>query len=198
MAQKINARTLVMMTVAVLLVAATAYDYTRRSAEKNNPAQLATEPKKTPAFSISRTEQLAREAAELDYFIAHANQVRNRYQSVAVPYAESISTFATLYSAGESPADIARQRIPQLLSKEVAIKELVIAQANTGDKGATVLTATLALSSNDSKAFENALLTLGNAANGMVWKTLNMVANKEQHTLSASGQLALLMIEQAE
>lgn len=198
MAQKANARTLALAVAAVLLAAVTAYDYTRQPAEKIDPGQLATEPEKTAAVTVSRTAQLAGEAAELDYFIAHASQVRERYQSIAVPYAESIATFVTLYSAGESPADIARQRITQLLPKGVEMKELLVAQANHGDKGAAALTATLVLSGSDSKAFENTLLTLGNAANGIVWKTLNVVANKEQHTLRASGQLSLLMVEQVE
>lgn len=198
MAQKINVRILALAVVAALLVAATVYDYTRQPANKSGSGQPATEPEKAAAVTESRTAQLVREAVELNYFIAHANQVKERYQSVAVPYAESVATFVTLYPAGESPADAARQRIPQLLPKGVEIKELMIAQANPGDKGVTGLTATLVLNGSDSKAFEDALLTLGNAANGMVWKTLNMVANKEQRTLNASGQLSLLMIEQAE
>jgi hypothetical protein len=198
MVQKPNARILVLAVVAMLLVAVTIYDYTRRPGEKNEPGPLAMESEKAATIAVSRITQLSREAVELDYFIAHANQVRERYQSIAAPYAESVATFVTLYSAGESISDIVRQRIPQLLPKGVEIKELMIAEANPDGKGATALTATLVLNGSDSKAFEDSLLVLGNAANGMVWKTLNVVANKEQRTLRASGQLSLLMVEQAE
>lgn len=181
--------------VALLLVGATVYDYTRGSGARTSAP--ATAGQQTDART-GRVALLAREAAELRHFIAHAPQVRARYHAIAVAYAESVATFATLYPAGVSPAGIAKKRVAGLLPENVEISDLMIAQTNPNDKGATWLTATLALSSSDSEAFEKAILALGDAANGIVWKGVSIAGDAEHRTLRASGQLAMLMVEQAE
>lgn len=199
MPPKVNARTAVLAVVALLLVGATVYDYTRSPGVGSSDNELEpTTAGRQAGTETDRVTLLAREVVELKYFLAHAPQVRARYQTIAVPYAESVATFATLYSAGEDPAEIAKKRIAGLLPKNVEMSDLMIAQANANEKGVTWLTATLVLSGNDSAAFEQAILTLGDAANGTVWKGMTIAGDAEHRTLRASGQLALLMIEQVE
>jgi hypothetical protein len=199
MPPKVNTRTTVLAVVALLLVGTTLYDYTRSPGAGSSDKEL--EPATAGRQAGTRADRvtlLAREAAELKYFLAHAPQVRARYQTIAVPYAESVATFATLYSAGENPAEIAKKRIAGLLPKNVEMSDLLIARTNVNEKGATWFDATLVLSGSDSDAFEQAVLTLGDATNGTVWKGMTLVVDTEHRTLRASGQLALLMIEQVE
>jgi hypothetical protein len=196
---KLNTRTAVLAIVALLLVGVTVYDYTRSpgtgsSGEELEPATAG----RQAGGRMDRVTMLAREAAELKYFLAHASQVRARYKVIAVPYAESVATFATLYPAGENPAEIAKKRIAGLLPKNVEMSDLLIAQTSVNEKGATWLSATLVLSGSDSDAFEQAVLTLGDAANGTIWKGITVAGDAEHRTLRASGQLSLLMIEQVE
>ena len=199
MPDKINTRTAVLFAIALLLAGATVYDYTGGSGTGSHDNEY------VPAgagrhvgVQTNRVALLAREAAELKHFLAYAPQVRARYHAIAVPYAESVATFATLYSAGETPAEIAKKRVAGLLPKNVEMSDLMIAQANPGDKGAIWLTASIVLSSSDSDAFEKAILVLGDAANGTIWKGVTIAGDTEHHTLRASGQLALLMVEQVE
>lgn len=199
MPPKVNTRTVVLAVVALLLVGATVYDYTKNSETGSSDNELEPTPAGRHAGTrTNRVSLLAKEAAELKYFLEHAPQVRTRYKTIAVPYAESVATFATLYLAGEQPAEIAKKRIAGLLPKNVEMKDLLIAQANASDRGATWLTATLVISSGDSEAFGKAILALGDAANGVMWKGMTIVGDAEHRTLRASGQLALLMIEQVE
>ena len=198
MPTKINTRTTVLAVVALLLVGATVYDYTGNSGTGSSGKEHDQTTERQIVTRPNRITLLAREAAELKYFLAHAPEVRTRYQTIAVPYAESVATFATLYSTGEDPAEIAKKRIAGLLPKNVEMSGLMIAQTNKNEKGVTWLTATLVLGSTDSDAFEQAILTLGDAANGTVWKEMTIAGDAEHRTLRASGQLALLMIEQAE
>lgn len=199
MPPKANTRTAVLAVVALLLVGATVYDYTRNSGQSSpdkgiEPALVSHQ----AAPSTDRVSRLTRETAELKYFLANATQIRARYHSIAVPYAESVASFATLYSPGEDPTEIAKKRVAGLLPKNIEMSGLIVSQTNTDQKGVTWLTATIALSSNDSDAFEQAILTLGDAANGTVWKEMTVTSDAEHRTLRASGQLALLMVEQVE
>lgn len=184
-----------LVAIALLLAGATVYDYTRDSGAKLSAPATARQQADT---RTGRVGLLTREAAELKHFIAHAPQVRARYHAIAAAYAESVATFATLYTAGASPAEIAKKRVAGLLPKNVEMSDLMVAQANASDKGATWLTATLVLSSSDSEAFEKAILSLGDAFNGTIWKGMTIASDAEHRTLRASGQLALLMVEQAE
>jgi hypothetical protein len=76
--------------------------------------------------------------------------------------------------------------------------DVLVSSAPNSDQGAVILIATLNFASNDSLAFEKALLALGDATNGTVWKELAVTSNPDQRELKASGQLALLMVEQVE
>ena len=200
MPPKINTRTAVLAATALLLVGATVYDYTRKpdSGASSGEVPAPALQERSANTHPDRIASLMKEAAELKHFLAYAPQVRARYHAIAAPYAESVATFATLYPAGETPAEIVKKRVAGLLPKNVEMSDLMIAQANPSDKGATWLAATLVLSSGDSEAFEKAILTLGDAANGTIWKRMTIAGDAEHRTLHASGQLALLMVEQAE
>lgn len=188
---KINLRTAALGAVAIALAAATVYDQTVGFGD--DPGREARRPRAPdPAAS------LAREVAELEHFLAAAPVVRARYQAIAVPYAEAVATFVTLHGAGESLPGVARAKVTALLPPNVKLEEMLVSEPAAADVGATWLTATLNLSSGDSDAFERALLRLGDAANGMAWKELAVVSDPERRTLRASGQLALLMVRQAE
>ena len=194
---QINARTAALGAVAIVLVAATTYDLTvgfgdERAGAPRRAAGEARAPQKNQA------ETLARELAEMKHFLAAAPLVRARYHAMAVPYAEAVATFATLHGAGDSLPALARSRVAALVPRGVKLEEILVSEAPAAASGATWLNATLSFSSADSAAFETALLRLGDAANGMAWKELAVVADAERRTLRASGQLALLMIRQAE
>lgn len=197
-------RTAALVAAAIALAVATVYDLTvgfgdvpDRGRAAGTPAR---EARRAPAPNPAAS--LAREVAELEHFLAVAPVVRARYQAIAVPYAEAVATFFTLHGAGESLPGVARAKVTALLPPNVKLEEMLVSEpaaAGAGaERGATWLTATLNLSSGDSAAFEKALLRLGDAANGMVWKELAVVSDPERRALRASGQLTLLMVRQAE
>lgn len=201
-----NRRTVVLAIVAALLVAATIYDYTiggqaGGGQASPEPAEILHEQPLPLPRSENRTGRLAsilHEAEELRYFIAHASQVRARYTAIATPYAEAVASFATLYQPGEKPAAVARARLAQLLPAGVRIGDLLIAEVPAASQGTQTLTASLTLQGDDSAAFNQAILALGDAASGLVWKELYISGDADKHTLKASGQLAMLMVEQVE
>jgi len=204
MTNKANRKTLLLGLGAALLVCATIYDYTVGIGEKSPSASLVekrvglVEKGESAAPYRGKAASLSSEIAELRYFLAHAPEVRTRYQKIAVPYAESVATFATLYPKGENPAAVAKEYLAGLLVAPIKLGEVLISTAPGSDSGAVMLIASLNFASNDSMAFEKALLNLGDATNGTVWKELTVTANPDQRELNASGQLTLLMVEQVE
>jgi len=192
-----NRRTVVLAVVAALLVAATIYDYTigGQASPESDEIPL---PAARSASETGRLASILREAEELRYYIAHATQVRGRYTAIATPYAEAVASFATVYQPGENPSAIARARLTQLLPAGVGIGDLLIAEAPISDQGVQTLMASITLQGADSAAFNRAILALGDAASGLVWKELYISADADKHTLKASGQLAMLMVEQVE
>jgi hypothetical protein len=200
----VNLRTAALGAAAAALVAATIYDQTVGFGDAADRAPAAESPgkaaRRTPA--PDQAAILAREVAELEHFLAAAPLVRARYQAIAVPYAEAVATFATLYGEGESLPGLARARVTALLPPNVKVEEMLVSEpaaAGAGASGgATWLTATLNLSSGDSDAFQKTLIRLGDAANGMAWKELAVVSDPERRSLRASGLLALLMVKRAE
>lgn len=201
-----NRRTVVLAIVAALLVAATIYDYTiggqaGGGQTSPEPAEVLLEKPLPPTRSENQSGRLAsilHEAEELCYYIAHATLVRGRYTAIATPYAEAVASFATLYQPGENPSTIARARLAQLLPAGVRIGDLLIAEAPVSNQGAQTITASLTLQGDDSAAFNRAIIALGDAASGLVWKELYISGDADKHTLKASGQLAMLMVEQVE
>ena len=201
MAAALNSRTAVLAAVAAALVGATLYDQIVGFGDRPEPDERPA--RKAPALQVDSPVKagrgsIAREIAELEHFRAAAPAVRARYQAIAVPYAEAVATFATLYAAGEPPAAVARQRVAALLPPGVRVDTMLVSEPGAADAAATWLTAQLNISSGDSEAFAAALVRLGDAANGMAWKELTVVSDPERRFLRASGQLALLMIRQAE
>jgi hypothetical protein len=188
----------VLGAIAFVLVAITAYDYTVGIGRRGDSAAVAEESPVKHNGPRSRVSELLREAGELEYFLAHAPEIRTRYQTIAVPYAEAVATFATLYASDESPQAVAKQRLSALLPAGMSVTGPLISEANPTDAGTVWLTATLSFSSSDSAAFETAILRLGDPANGTLWKELSIASNLEQRTLQASGKLVLLMVERNE
>lgn len=192
-----NKKTRLLGMAAVLLAGLTVYDYTVGFG-KNVPRHKSTGESMAPASSSGRVASLMNEVSGLRFFLAHAPEIKGRYQKIAVPYAESVATFSTLYATGENPESAARRYLASLLSLPVKIGDVLISKTDSDDQGATLLTANLNFSSRDSAAFAKALLTLGDASNGTVWKELSVTSDPDQHELKASGQLTLLMVEQVE
>lgn len=192
-----NRKTLLLGLGAALLVCATIYDYTVGIGERSPSAGLV-EKGEGGAPHRGKAASLASEISELRYFLAHAPEIRARYQKIAVPYAESVATFATLYPRGENPAVVAKKYLAGLLAAPIKLGDVLISTAPGSDQGAVMLIANLNFASNDSLAFEKALLTLGDATNGTVWKELTVTTNPDQRELKASGQITLLMVEQVE
>jgi len=195
---RVNTRTLVLGAIAFLLVAVTAYDYSGGIARRGDPAPVEEGSQVQRKVPRSRVSELLRETGELKYFLAHAPEIRARYQAIAVPYAEAVATFATLYSSDESPQAAAKKRLLALLPAGMDVNGPLISEANPTDGGTVWLTATLSFGSNDSAAFETAVLSLGDPANGMLWKELSIASDFEKRALRATGKLLLLMVEQSE
>ena len=199
---RLNKRTLALGAVASSLVVATVYDLSVGFGDKPGRARGVESTVGAAARVLSpapnRVPGLAREVAELEHFLAAAPVVRARYQAIAVPYAEAVAGMATLHVAGESLPELARARVAALLPPPVKLEAMLVSQPAAAARGVARLTANVSLSSDDSDAFSKALLKLGDAANGMAWKELTVVSDPERRSLRASGQLALLMIQQAE
>lgn len=187
-------RTALLAAVAAALAGATLYDQMVGFGDRAE--RVVAVPTKTSV--PSERGSLVREIAELEHFRAAAPAVRARYQAIAVPYAEAVASFATLHAPGEPVAAVARARVAALLPPGVKLDAILVSEAGAAEAAATWLTAQLNLSGGDSEAFATALLRLGDAANGMVWKELAVVSDPERRTLRASGRLALLMVRQAE
>ena len=203
MLPRVNKRTLILGVIAFVLVGATVYDYTVGIGPGKHPSagaerSQAKQAKRAGEAPRSRVAELVRETSELKYFLAHAPGIRGRYQAIAVPYAEAVASFVTLYGPGESPQAIAKKRLSGLLPPGVDLSGLLVSEAPATSKGAVWLTATLSLSSRDSAAFEAAVLALGDPANGTLWKELDIGSDPETRTLRASGKLLALMVEQSE
>lgn len=193
----VNSKLLPLGIVAALLAALTLYDYTvglGNEGSEPDPAQQ----RLLPGGEPGKVASLVDEVSELRFLLARAPEVRTRYQKIAIPYAESVATFATFYATGETPAAAAKRQLAGLLQAPVKIGEVLISEADAGNRGAVMLNANLDFSSHDSAAFTKALLALSDASNGMVWKELSVTADPGQHELRASGQLTLLMVEQVE
>lgn len=194
---KANRKTLLLGFAAVSLVFVTLYDYTVGIGEKSLSTG-SVEKEMSGTSHREKTASLSGEIAELRFFLNHAPEIRARYQKIAAPYAESVATFATLYPKGDDPVAIAKQYLDRLLVPPIKLGDVLISSAPNSDQGTVMLIATLNFASNDSLAFEKALLALGDVTNGTVWKELTITSNPDQREVKASGQLALLMVEQVE
>ncbi|HEY6896981.1 MAG TPA: hypothetical protein VI279_06945 [Rhodocyclaceae bacterium] len=199
-------RTLVLGLVALALTGLTIYDYSRNStATSRRPAATRAAPMAAAApgstsrpAAASGAVALWREILELRHFRAHADLIRQRYQAIAGSYAELVAPLATLGTPGAAPKDQATLAIQSLLSPEVKIKDLLVAEQPATGAAAQWAEATLSLSSGDSQAMARALVALGDAGNGMIWKELAVGVDTDRRSVQAKGKLALLLVRQAE
>lgn len=211
-------RTLGLAALAAVLTLLTFYDYTRgisdRTADRVSggtgertalrgsaapvgPAQAP--PANAAAVPVSAANAAPwSEVARLRHLRDHAAAIRERYQAIAVPYAEAVAGFATLYAPGQQPREQATQAIRALLPPEIEIRDMLLADAEPARQGVVFLNATISLASADSQAMARALARLGDAASGMAWKELSAGIDGERRTVSAKGQLLLVMVPHAE
>lgn len=198
---RVSSRTLLLAGLAIGISGLTFYDYMVGLPDRSSSAAIEGGP-----IKAARTLAPRRAApqvsdgpsiAELENIIDHAEVIRQRYRTIAVPYAESVAGFATLYSPGEIPRDKAAAAIRSLVPAEVEIKDMLISETPS-TTGSLWLDATLSLTGNDSRAMIAALLALGDATNGMVWKELALGVDDERREISAKGRIRLLMARLAE
>jgi hypothetical protein len=190
-------RTVIFGGIAALLAALTFYDYTQGPSSEKVTSAKARVASISPNTTAGPSGQW-RELTELRHLRDHAEGIRKRYEAIAVPYAEGVATFATLYGPGQPVRDEAGRAIRSLIPAEVEVKDLLVAEAGPTDRGIVWFTATISLASGDSQAMGRTLLSLGDAANGMVWKELSAATDAEHRRVQAKGQLAVLMLPQAE
>ena len=198
MANPASRKTLILGAIALLLAGLTVYDYSA-GPDKGALGRL-TDERHAGAKAENEDSPLAaaKKLGELRFLVKHSDEIKARYPAIAAAYAESIATFATILKAGESPANAAKKALRSLLAPEVKLDEVLVSEVPYHHQGALWLTVNLSLSSHDSAAFSKTLVALGDASNGMVWQKLNMLATPDQSALQATGQLAMLMVENVE
>ena len=206
---QISRRTLMLAGLAIGMAGLTFYDYRVGLPDRGGGSSLDTgQPRaarnQAPRHALRQTgdgqsnsQSNGQSIAELENVLKHAEVIRQRYRTIAVPYAESVAGFATLYAPGEIPKDKAAAAIRSLIPAEVEIKDMLISEAPT-TSGSLWLTASLSLTGSDSRAMIAALLALGDAANGMVWKELALGVDDERRQIAAKGRISLLMAQLAE
>ncbi len=198
---KFSRRTLILAGLAVGMAGLTLYDYSVGLPDRGVSSHRETGNSPVEAASVARVAAnrsgTGQSIAELENILGHADIIRQRYRAVAVPYAEAVASFATLYAPGEIPRDKATSAIRGLIPAEIEVKDLLISTAPSTN-GSLWLTATVSLSGSDSRAMIAALLALGDAANGMVWKELALGVDDERRLISAKGRISLLMAQLAE
>lgn len=195
---RLSSRTIFLAGLATFVTSLAVYDLFVGLPDRNGSSWTGTKLVKPVANrSTGRTAQDGETIAELESIIRNAEVIRQRYKFVAVPYAESIAGFSTLYLPGEVPRDKANAAIRGLISSDVEIREMQISETSSS-ASSLWLTATVSLSSGNSKAMINALLALGDASNGMVWKELSLGVDEQRKQISATGSIRLLMARLAE
>lgn len=198
---QLSSRTLLLAGLAIVMVGLTLYDYmvglpdrdSRSTFEAGQARSVSIPMQRRAVYQAGDSQSIA----ELENILKHAEVIRQRYRNIAVPYAESVAGFATLYAPGEIPRDKAAAAIRSLIPVEVEIKDMLISEAPSAT-GSLWLTATLSLNGSDSRAMIAALMALGDAANGMVWKELALGVDDERRQISVKGRISLLMARLAE
>jgi hypothetical protein len=186
-------RTLLLGATALVLVALTIFEYTA-----GKPGGNDSDPARPAASGDERLAEKWDKIARLRYYRDNAPVIRQRYATIAVPYAESIAGFAALHPPGADAKSVAEQAVRDLLPAGVELKDILLAEAAKPVAGIVWLTATVSLASGDSQALSAALLALGNAGNGMIWKELSLGVDTANRRIQAKGELTLIAIEQAE
>lgn len=197
---QLSKRTWILLGLAICMTGLTLYD--RTVGLSYQPVNGSIEPKQTASVPASLRQSStppvgSGSIGELERIISNAEVIRQRYRDIAVPYAESVAGFVTLYSPGELPKEKAAAAIRRLVPSEIEIKDMLIAEVPASGRSIW-LTATVSLVGGDSRAMISALLELGNAANGMVWQDLAVGVDDERRQISAKGRVRLLMAPFAE
>lgn len=134
----------------------------------------------------------------LRFMLDNADLIRNRYQSVSVPYAESVAPIAALHSAGEEPKAAVAKAIQTLMGPSVQVKAMLVSEGVSSQRGVKLFSVSLSLESRDSQAILRTLLALGDAAGGSVWKELSVGVDNERRAVQVSGTLSVIAVQQAE
>lgn len=201
---KATRRTLGLAAAAVVLSALVVADYWQGSGGRSGPsrarpAALATAPAGAgsntagPAAGSPGTRLSALRGA-----LASGPQIDAAYQKVAAVYAERVA-FVPGYSRGkEDPAQAVERAIRESIPPGVELTALVLGTPRQARVGVYAFGATVRLRSGNHQAMIDALVSLANPDAGFLWERLDLTAEPEARTLSATGQLAALVIEAAE
>lgn len=136
--------------------------------------------------------------ARLRHMRDNADVIRRNYAHVSVPYAESIAGFAALHGLNVDPLKAVEQAVRDLLPAGVELKEIIVGRAGKAFLGVETMSATVMLSSGDSRALSAALINLGNAANGVAWRGLSLGVDAASRQIRVKGEITVLAVEQAE
>ncbi len=194
--------------VAVLLTALTFLDYTvgPGSSGAPSPRRVSAVPAVSEPASALNTQRGGHSSAgrawqeirTLSLLQENAQAVAGRYQALAAPYAEMMAGVAVLHGADEKPEVAAKRALGALLPPTVQIKALLVADGAVAQQGNTLLAVNLSLESVDSQAMQQAMMTLGNPAAGLVWRELALSADSEKHLITLTGLLSVLAVRYAE
>lgn len=202
-------RTAVMGGIAVLLTALTLLDYmtgsgsSQPSGARAPLADSAAPAGNEPAPGASRAGPAAasrawQEIRALSRLRENAAAVTDRYQTLAIPYAEMMAEVAVVHGADEKPDAAAKRAIAALLPPTVQIKTLLVTDGGLVQQGNTLLSVNLSLESADSLAMQQAVMALGNPAAGLVWRELALNADGEKRRIALTGLMSVLAVRYAE
>lgn len=198
-------RPLLLGGIAVVLTALTIWDYSglaerdvvRRDAGKGDPAALVRTESAGGRASQVRMDPFA-EAARLRHYQTSSKLIRQRYNTIAVPYAEVVAGLAALHPRGQTPTAAAEYAVRSLIPEGVELQDIILAEEKSQTPEVVTVKATASLTSTNSQAFIKALLALGESANGMQWTSFSIAVDGGGHHISAKGDLNILTVEQAE
>lgn len=192
--------------IAVVLTALTIWDYStptgnpnsRRDRGDSSASAIATADTKGIPNVRSKREDPWQEAARLRHLLNSAKVIRQRYNTIAVPYAEAVASFAGLHPPGQAARTAAEHAIKSLVPEGVELKDVLIAEGTVPAPGVANFKATVSLASSDSRAITRAIQALGEAANGMIWTSFSLGVDGNNQRLLVKGELAIITVEQAE
>lgn len=201
-------RPLLLGGIAALLTALTIWDYSG-PAERTAPRRDLVEADATVPVPVQGSSAGAShasnvgpdpisEAARLRHFLARAKLIRQRYHTIAVPYAEAVAGIAALHPPAQTARGAAEYAVRSFIPEGVELKEILLAEGASRVPGVVNIRATVSLASSDSQSFIKTLLALGESANGMLWTSFSIAVDGSGRHLLAKGDLNILTVEQAE
>ncbi len=153
-----------------------------------------------PAVSVlnATAGSPAARLAALRGALAAGPQIDAAYQKIAASYAERVALVPGYSIGREDPARAVERAIRESIPPGVELTDLVLGTPRQAHVGAYAFSATVRLRSGNHRAMIEALISLANPDSGFLWERLDLTAEPEARTLSATGQLAALVIEAAE